>query len=183
MSGSLDRLNCYDLLARQKGLDGPQSMGGEPVTAGNWDVSRTKNPIDDSETVVIRLDAESGSGQFGEPVSLIVRCKSNVTEAYIVWNDFLATDDRSYAGNWKNVTVRFGNEEAKVERWSTSTDQTATFMSDPVIPALRAMATSSQFVAQTTPFNASPITAVFNTAEMEIALQPLMEVCGWSLES
>lgn len=38
------------------------------------------------------------------------------------------------------------------------------------------------YVAQITPYNSSPTTAIFNISGIENALEPLMNTCGWSKE-
>ena len=41
------------------------------------------------------------------------------------------------------------------------------------------MLTSTKLVAQVTPYNESPVTAIFNTAGLENAIKPLREICSW----
>lgn len=182
MEGDLDRLSCFDDLVRDAGLDAPQPQA-VPETASNagkWAVSRDKNPLDDSERVVLILRADSGSSRFSGPIGFIARCQSNSTEAYINWGDYLGNDG-TFRNEYKNVTVRIGDGQASTQRWSLSTDSKATFAPSWAGDLLKKMAATNKLVVQTTPYNESPVTAIFDTTGMADALEPLMEVCGWSL--
>ncbi|WP_257025488.1 type VI secretion protein [Pseudoalteromonas sp. MIP2626] len=41
------------------------------------------------------------------------------------------------------------------------------------------MLTSDKLVAQVTPYNESPATAIFNTTGLKNAIKPLRETCNW----
>jgi type VI secretion system protein VasI len=180
LGGDLERLSCFDNLAASAGLDGPQPVATETNGVGAWSVERAKNPIDDSETVFLALSASQGASAYGQPVVMILRCQSKSFELFISWNDYLASDG-DIGDEWKNVIVRHGSSDATTERWSTSTDQKATFSSDPK-RHLKELLRNTSFVAQVTPYNSSPITAVFDTSGIIEAAKPLMEVCGLKFE-
>jgi type VI secretion system protein VasI len=182
MPGDLDRLGCFDDLTRNAGLDRPQAVAVPEAVAkaGKWTVSRDKNPVDDSERVILRLEAESGTSRWNDPIVFIARCQSDDTEAYIVWSDYLGNDG-DFRNEYKNVTVRIGSEQASTQRWTVSTDSKATFAPDWAGGLLKQMAGSDKFIAQVTPYNENPRTAIFDTTGMAQAMEPLMEVCGWTL--
>ena len=127
--------------------------------------------IDDSKTVTLILEADSGKDRWGNAVYLIARCKSNQTDLFINWNDYL--------GSEADVLTRVGNNKAVTQRWSLSTDNQATFHSNP-IPFLKKMLQSTKLVAQVTPYNENPVTAIFNTTGLENAIKPLRETCKQS---
>jgi type VI secretion system protein VasI len=179
ISGGLDRLACYDKLAAANALDKPASKPVPADGVGKWQVSRTKNPVDDSETVVLLLTADKGQSTWGKPILFIARCRSNATEAYINWNDYLGSDSHDVYSDWKYVTIRIGDDKAKEERWGLSTDSEATFAPDWAGDLLKEMAQTDHFLAQITPYNESPITAQFDTTGLANALKPLAEVCHW----
>ena len=139
-------------------------------------VSRSTNPLDDSTTVVAVLDAAQGAGGLfrNEPVRLIARCRSNRTEAYIVWHDYLGLDD-------PRVTYRFPPAQARTETWGLSTDNDSTFVRR-AIPFLRTAAENTRLVVQTTPYSESPTTAIFNLAGASDALAQIAETCEWTLD-
>ena len=182
IDGMLERLQCYDDLAKALDLDGPQPVaaGVDAPAIGKWDVDRTTNPLDDSQTVVLALDADQGSDRWGNAVTMIIRCQSNRTEMYIAWRDYLGNDG-DYRNEYKRVTIRVGDASATTQNWSLSTDSKATFAPGAPIELIREMARTDTFVAQVTPYNESPVTAIFDLTGMADALEPVMEVCGWSL--
>lgn len=170
IDGDLARLECFDKLAKSKHLDGRQLQPVSISGKGKWQVSVDVNPVDDSKTVTLVLDADSGKNRWGKAVYLVARCKSNSTDLYIGWNDYL--------GSEAVVLTRVGDNKAITQNWSLSTDKKASFHGKP-IPFLKEMLTSPKLVAQITPYNESPVTAVFNTAGLENAIKPLRETCNW----
>jgi len=170
VNGDLARLECFDRLAEINNLDGRQTKPTSISGKGKWDVSVDVNPVDDSKTVTLILNADSGKNKWGKAIYLVARCKSNSTNAYIGWNDYL--------GSEANVLTRVGNNKAVTSRWSMSTDKKATFHKKP-IPFLKELLQSNKLVAQVTPYNESPVTAIFNTAGLKNAIKPLRETCAW----
>ena len=170
LSGDLERLECFDQLAKEYGLAEAATTSLATSDTGNWQVSEKINPIDDSKTVVLRLTASTGHNNFGRKVSFIARCTSGETEAYINWQDYL--------GSKADVLTRIGSAKATRKRWSLSTDSKATFSPTPR-ELLSSMSETTKFIAQVTPYNENPVTAIFNTAGLEAALKPLRETCAW----
>lgn len=172
MVGDLDRLSCYDAIARSRGLAGPRDLPTPATGVGAWIVRDQVNPMDDTRTVILTLLASSGRSQLGrQEVALILRCQSGKTEAYIEWHDYL--------GSEAYVTARIGSQEAQRRRWNLSTDHTATFYARDVPGFIQALVATDRFVAQVTPYSESPVTAVFDVNGLETAVKPLRETCGW----
>ncbi|MDN3986769.1 type VI secretion system-associated protein TagO [Zwartia vadi] len=171
-AGNLDRLECYDQLARRNNLLGPQSNLVPTAGVGKWAISDKTNPIDDTRTVVLVLEATSGSARSGQEVRLVLRCQSKKTEAYINWHDFLGTDSAE-------VTYRIGNAKAIKSTWSLSTDNKATFFPGDPVAFMKALIEQNTFVAQVTPYMESPLTSSFDTTGLVNAIKPLRETCGW----
>jgi len=169
--GELERLECYDQLARSLGLVSVQTELSPSEDVGAWRVSIETNPLDDSRTVTLILLAESGTSRWGTPIGLILRCDSNQTDVYIAWSDYLGSEAR--------VTWRVGDEDARAAQWSLSTNKEATFYPYDEISFIQQLLTTTRFVAQVTPYNESPITAVFDLTGLANAIRPLQEACGW----
>lgn len=171
IQGDLARLDCFDTLAKKHNLDGAQVRANSIAGKGNWEVFNELNPVDDSETVKLLLEADSGKSPWGEPVYLVVRCRSNNTELFIGWGDVIAVDEAS-------VLTRVGKNKAVTRLWNTSTNLTSTFHRKP-ISFIKEMMASTALLAQVTPYGANPVTAIFNTSGLEKAIRPLRETCGW----
>ena len=159
-----ERLACYD-----SAFD-IQSSNQKSVI-GAWDVSENSNPMDDTKTVVLALDSTQGQNRLGRVPFLIMRCQSMKTSLYIGWNDYLGSDRQ-------RVNIRIGTKKAKSESWPLSTDKTATFSPAPV-SLIKQMLKADKLVMQTTPYNESPVTAVFPLAGLDEAIKPLRKVCIW----
>ena len=171
INGELARLDCYDSLAKKHKLEQPQSVIAiKPVGVGKWDLSEEVNPIDDSKTVTLFLEATTGQNKWNKKVYLVARCQSNETNVYIAWNDYL--------GSKASVLTRIGSNKAATSSWSLSTDSKATFHKKP-IAFLKKMENSNKLIAQITPYNENPLTAVFDTTGLSNALVPLRETCNW----
>lgn len=170
IEGDLSRLECFDTLAKAKGLDGEQIKPTEIEGKGNWRVQVRTNPIDDSTTVTAVLLAKSGRSRFGEGIAVIARCKSNETDVFINWNDYL--------GREAIVLTRVGTDPASTARWLMSSDNKATFHPKPIV-FLKDLLQATKLVAQVTPYNESPVTAVFDTSGLQAAIEPLRETCNW----
>ena len=128
IENSDERLGCYDAaFTRHTNISAENDPAQNVKTpdVGNWTISTTKNPIDDTETVVAMLDGKAGV--LAKGVTFIARCQSKKTEAYINWDNYLGNDSDSPYSDWKYVKLRVGNDKAKTESWSTSTDHKATF--------------------------------------------------------
>ena len=168
--GDLSRLECFDNLAKTKSLV-KETKRLVVRGVGYWLIRHETNPIDDSKTVELTLFPKETPVRAKDIVSLVARCKSNKTEVYISWNDYL--------GRNSDVLTRIGKNKAKTERWSLSTDSQATFNNNP-IKLLKDMMEADSLIAQITPYNDNPKTVVFNTIGLVNAIKPLQEVCGWS---
>tara|TARA_R110001592_G_scaffold167023_3_gene402310 strand:- start:915 stop:1520 length:606 start_codon:yes stop_codon:yes gene_type:complete len=170
IDGDLARLECYDSLATESGLAGPQQVTTAVNGVEKWSVDIKTNPIDDSTTVTLILRADSGQSRFGQPIALVARCRSNSTDLYINWQDYL--------GSEASVLARVGSGQAVTSRWSLSTDKQASFHPSP-INFLKELIEADRLVAQVTPYNESPVTAIFNLSGIQNAIKPLRETCSW----
>ncbi|MCX8474261.1 MAG: type VI secretion system-associated protein TagO [Sphingomonas sp.] len=173
---------CYKAVATPK--ESPttsETPASESAEGTNWVTSEDVNPVDDSKTRRATLLADEGASSMHESVSLTIRCQSNRTELYVNWNDYLGDDSGDVYEEWKKITIRIGSQEARTERWGISTDSEATFAPSSPVALIQKMAKVDRLVLQTTPYNESPVTAVFNLKGIEKAVSPIAEGCGWKL--
>lgn len=170
IEGDLARLACYDQIAKTLNLSGSHPAQAQLGDTGQWTVEKKTDPIDDTKTVNIFLTADSGNSRFGKPIMLMARCDSEKTEMFIDW--------QIYLGSEAKVTLRIGDSDAKTSKWTLSSDRQKSFNKSP-ISTLEEMLTTDTMVAQITPFNQKPSTAVFNIAGLDEAIKPLREACAW----
>lgn len=104
-----------------------ESLQTDQDDLGQWRIRHSIDPIDDSAVVVISLLADEGRSRRGQPISFVARCRSNTTEAYAVWHDYVGDDSYSTYSDFKHVTVRIGETDAETQEWNVSTDKKATF--------------------------------------------------------
>jgi len=172
VEGDLSRLECFDLLSKNRGLDKPKDVSTPIEGSGAWVVSEDINPVDDTKKVtLILLPEESGKSRWGDSPILILRCQSNTTELFVNWSAYLGQD--AY------VLTRIGNEKAETKEWSVSSDSKASFYPTSPISFIKKMMGHDKLVIQVTPYSENPITAIFNTAGLKNALKPLQEACDW----
>ncbi|KAF0804904.1 hypothetical protein A6D6_02668 [Alcanivorax xiamenensis] len=155
--------------------------GNQPHIAEkkHWAFRVTTNPIDDTNLPIMIVNPIKGRNYRGT-YDLVARCKSNKTELYVKWHDYLGDDSSSIYQEWKRVTVRVGEAKARKETWDISTDKTSTF-SRKAIPLLREIAAADKLLLQTTPYNADPVMAVFDTRGLEEPISKIAKECNWKL--
>lgn len=158
----------------------PVTSDDEGAGSGAWRVRTDINPIDDTQTVTLSLAAEIGTSRSGAPVTFIARCKSNTTEAYVVWGDFLGDDSGDVYSEWKRVIVRVGAGHARDERWGMSTDRKATFAPSWAGNFLKELLDEDRLVLQTIPYGENPNTAIFKVSGLRGVLGQLAGTCNWN---
>ena len=142
-----------------------------PPSYEGWLMFEEVNPLDDTKTISLLREAEGSSEQWGDVPYLVVRCKSKQTELYIIWHDYLGSNTR--------IVTRVGNHRAQTVNWGVSTDGTASFYPHSPISFIKDLNSSDRFVAQATPFNKTPVTAVFDLQGLNKAIKPLQKNCHW----
>lgn len=134
------------------------------------------DPLTGKPKATALLRATSGKARSGLPIVLLIRCADDKTDVWISWRDFLDSDDRVV------VTTRLGAGTASDDYWDNSTDKTSTFFpgsNENHIAYVKALLGESQLVARTTPYNESPVTAVFDLTGIDKAVAKIREACEW----
>lgn len=169
---------CY---SKENNILGNGDKDSKSKDETDWSTSEDINPVDDSKTRRATLVASEGASSMDDPVTLTIRCQSNKTELYVNWNDYLGDDSHDVYDDWKNVTVRIGENKAQQQRWGISTDSKATFAPGSPVNIIKQMVKADRLVLQTTPYNENPVTAVFNLKGIMQAVTPIAKECGWEL--
>lgn len=166
-----ERSACYDALAQKSGFTLEAETPVEGAAEGRWITSASIDPLTDKGVYTATLIATSGKTRMANTPTLTVRCKDNSTEMYINWDDYLGSD--AY------TTSRVGQEKATTSNWTLSTDKKAAFYPGSPVGMLLRVINAESFVANITPYNESPITAVFETKGAAPALADIRKGCGW----
>ncbi len=157
-----DRLACYDSMARAVA----EIRAGD---LGKWRVNVKENPLDDSRTITLYLEAGNVNPPREKPVYLFLRCRGGEMTAYITWNRVLANGE---------TMIRLGRGEAQREYWNLSSDSEATFYPDETGVLIEDLIANELLAAQVNPRDSVPMTAVFELAGLSKAVIPLREGCG-----
>lgn len=164
----VERLACYDELAEARGVAKTTERKAGP---GKWEVTIDTNPMDDSRTVILTLEADEGKNAYGQKPVFFLRCKSERLVAYVNWG--------TYLGGGARVTHRIGKRKPQTDDWSLSTDKKASFYPGSKRLLIKALAEHDSLVVEITPYNENPITAVFDTTGLGDHLDELKQECPW----
>lgn len=172
-SDDAGRLDCYDALANQLGVNKPSTTTTNGP--GNWKISTDISPIDDSKDVTVAVNADQPvQGQFQQAVmpTLVIRCAQRKTNVYIYWGLYLGL-------NTTDVLTRLDKERAITTSWDLSTNNEAVFVDGNAVAYAKGLIGHQQFLAQVTPYDANPVMAIFNISGLGQAIKPLREACHW----
>ncbi|WP_231708974.1 type VI secretion system-associated protein TagO [Pseudomonas denitrificans (nom. rej.)] len=170
VSNTVSRISCYDAIAERHSL-APRVENTATQGKGKWQTSTEVDPLNDKNVYLATLSATNGRSKWNKPISVTVRCSDNETELFINWNDFLGSD--AY------TTIRIDKEKATKANWTLSTDKVAAFYPGSPVSVLKKISGSKSFIASVTPYNESPVTAVFDTSGAEAAFADIRKGCGW----
>jgi hypothetical protein len=151
-----------------------------PKPTHKWHFYTDENPVDDTTTSTLFLSPTTGKSKWGKSFTMVARCKSNTTELYVQWHDYLGDDSNDVYEDWKWITVRIGDNKAKKEKWSISTDKTASF-SRTAIPTLREIAKADKLLFSTIPYNENASTAIYDTNGLSEGIQKIADACNWKM--
>jgi len=144
---------------------------------GKWQQSESVSPIDDSKTVVLRLEAENKiDGWLGKTVrpALLIRCKEKKTELYVSTD--LATNPER--GDAATVRLRIDSRPAVTQQWKESTSNDALFAPRPIQLA-RDLAAAETWLFEFTPFNSNPALVRFDVRDLKAHLDAVSTACDW----
>ena len=148
--------------------------------AVQWLVTRSTDPMDDSETISASLGASKGVCS-GKPIRFILQFhgQTRETKVYIKWHEILW-------GDTKRVTYRFPPEAAQTETWLISRDFRdddgdieggITAVGEPTL-FVNKLLKSEQLVVRLLQKNEAPITAVFDLPSPPIELNQVKVIAA-----
>ncbi|WP_340619403.1 type VI secretion system-associated protein TagO [Xenorhabdus siamensis] len=168
MTESNEKLDCYESLH-----SGKKTVNKDK---SEWNISQEKSEIDDSQTIILRVEAERSIytdllGRY-TPVLGIV-CQNNKTELYINWNAYLGIDSTK-------VITRVDKEKKNNKWWNISTNNKASFYpTDGKIAFIKSLLGKNKLFVQVTPYGENTINTAFNITGLSDEIAPLRKTCGW----
>ncbi|HUH59624.1 MAG TPA: type VI secretion system-associated protein TagO [Candidimonas sp.] len=169
---TVERLSCFDELASRHSLAPTTVDTTGKAGTGTWVTRTSTDPMTDTSIHMAFLLAESGRSKYGNSIALVARCSNNKTEMWVDWQSYLGNRNTS-------VTHRVGKEKPKTASWHLSADNKATFFPTSPVALLKSMTETNSFVANVTPYNENPVTAVFDTTGAAEALADIRNDCKW----
>lgn len=143
---------------------------------GKWETTFSTSPFDDSETVVVKLNADKKIKGFLDSYlpKLFFRCKEGSLEIYI---NVGVQQDVEYDSDKSTVRLRFDDEENFTTKMGHSKNGEALFFQNSK-DILLTMVKHKKMIFEFTPFNASPTITSFDLEYLREKIQPLIKVCS-----
>lgn len=178
-----ERLQAFDLWAESfiANPTGSPKNTPEQSTTTEWFVERNLDPLTDDPRVVFFNTAIEGYNSYGKAPVLLIRQRGASLDVWVSFDDYFSEDDRA-------VSVRFDANPMRSEQWLLSTDNTALFSpSRPTklssVHIIDEMLGAERFVIRATPYNETPITAVFDISGLKDAARPFADdLPNWNLQ-
>ena len=111
--------------------------------------------------------------------ALVVRCQYRATEAFVVLDTSASFEEDA---DRRTVQIQWDDEDSSTERWGVSETGRELFAPDGK-EFVRRAATARRLRFGFTPFNASPVTAVFAVEGFDQLAGLVATTCGWRVEA
>lgn len=147
----------------------PEVMQSEPI---GWTLSVTTRSDGASTTVLHIKASEVRAHSVNDAPTLFVRCRSGTTDLYIDWHDYIP-------GASHLVTIRLDKGPTRTQMWTLTRSNVATFYPQSPVGLLGELMRARRLYAEATPYNETPVTAVFDLEGLEREVQPVRAACGW----
>ena len=165
----LDRLACFDemVLITSNNTQAKTTIKRQ----GKWEFREKVNASTNVKQISLLLDADFGQSSSGENISMVLRCRADLTDMYIIWGDSLETEKVP-------VVVKLDNKNIETELWERSKSLKTSFRDRPT-HLLRQMMLHEKAVFQVK-VGQNPITAIFDISGLRKVIRPIRELCNWT---
>lgn len=171
------RYQCYDAAESER------SMGNVEREVAKFNYEANSDPITGQTLHTLSIRSDRGLNSRGDPIILRMTCDSTRPGEYMLrlqWGDFLESSN-------PEITTRLGQENSVTGSWETDSRRETS-----ILAGSEAGYTKTEFidslveqvdsgnqsvVFRTSPYNADPITAVFDFTGFLDVLQPMRESC------
>jgi hypothetical protein len=173
----MDRLSCYDNLVEHFKLretgSGTIEIGSD---VGLWKVSKDISPIDDIQTIYMKLAADTRvqlkNGSSIRP-TLIIECSIQHVHAYVYFSTFMGPKT-----NQKAVIERFDRLPPMQLFWDISDDSFAMYHPDD-IRFIADMLKANVLHISAMPYKNPKVDVKFVIKGFENAVKEIKDDCGW----
>lgn len=147
-------------------------------SAGHWEVTRTKSPVDDSPTVFVERQSDDRHvGRWSHKsghLSLMLQCREGQTAVGIRFaGNFMATGNGHGA-----VTTRVDERPAEERGWDVSTDHEWMMLMDgDAITFIRSLQGAKSLFVRATPYSESMVSGRFTLAGLDKHVGELAKAC------
>lgn len=162
VQNDIARLECFD-----KAYGDFRSAAKAP---GKWIIQSKIDPLDDTITTLIALNASGDAHPLYGYSQLVIRCQGSELSAWISWNEVIVEDT-------KIVASRIGSGHARTERWLDSTSRRVTFYPGNAVKFVLDLMAEHRFVAKLAPGTREEKLAVFNVNGLEQTAEPIKDIC------
>lgn len=173
---SLQRLTCFDSLFPRTaaGAATPDKAPPAAPPAVIWHIEEDKSPLDDSIKFTAGLSPKTvtTSGIGDAEMYLVVRCAENTTSVVFVTSMFMISERPT-------VTIRVGDEPARTERWSRSTNYKAVglWSGGEAIPFLKRLKDNVRLAVRIE--DKDRVDAEFDLGDVSAHIQKIRGYCKW----
>lgn len=174
IADSLQRLTCYDDLAKSAAPKAPETPKPAPTPsvsealaeAKAWEVTESKSPVDDKLQITASIPSEEMSS------ILVLRCRDNRTDLFVGTDKYLGSDD------FISITYRIGSEKAISTRWNGSTTGRAVFVPK-AIAFSRQLPDDVKLFVRIEAYRSAPVDATFPLGKFSDIRAKVASACGW----
>lgn len=150
---------------------------------GGWMVTSSSDKMDDVTNVSLMLLANDRLNlpfPYNDAVpSLVIRCQKRKTDLFVVTHTPVETShDGDYNELGSKIRARFDGSPPSTSYWSESTDHSAVFAPNPIALA-RKLSGTKEWLVEFTPFDAGPVTTIFDTDGLAGVLNQVAAACNW----
>lgn len=174
-----ERLSCHNKILKtdQKAA---KTEPTESKRKTGWIIRKAQSKIDNNIAYIMMLESDNivdeSAGDDGYGIVGIM-CGKKTTKIIFEAGKYYLSDN----GDYGRVIYRLDKEKAKATQMEVSSSKQSIGLLSGAksIPFIKEMFGHNKMVVQITPYQKAPETMEFTIKDLEEAIKPLREACGW----
>ncbi len=144
-----------------------------------WISNSNTDSFTGDKTAVLKVDSKEplSCSYRGSHATLVIRCKENTTEVYLITDCHLTDSDYDY--DYSKVQYKLDDGSIKEFKGSISTDSSAFFYPHSDITFIKSMFGHSKLTMRFTPYSKSNETVTFDIEGIQNVVGTVAETCNW----